>query len=140
MPNGAKREGRNITDFKARHNFHNGTKGCNCGNCVHGYTSGMEAPDFRCRKAYEEADADWPIGYCYIDEKYTGTVCNLYEGVSSTLEQEIDWLEANLEMLEMLADEYGITLDKAKRRLESQGYDLSKEIYPQAVVMGVIVN
>lgn len=128
-----------MNDFKMKHNLRNGSKECNCGNCVHGYTSGMEAPNFHCRKAYKEVGADYPIGYCYIDKKYTGTVYDLYEDLSSTAEQEIDWLESNLEMLEMLADEYGITLDEAKRRLESQGYDLSKEMYPQAVSKGIIV-
>lgn len=140
LSKGVKKEGTDVSDFKMEHNLHSGSKEHNCGNCVHGYTSGMEAPNFNCRKAYEEVGADYPIGNCYIDEKYTGTVCDLYEDVSSIVEPEIDWLEANLEMIEMLADEYGITSDEAKRRLESQGYDLSKEMYSQAVAMGMIVN
>lgn len=123
-------------DFEKENNLRGGTKEHNCGYCVHGYTNGMLSPAYYCKKASEcIGTSPTVMGYCYTSENCPGTICDLHEDERLILEPEIDWTEFNMSMLKMLASLHGIPLDEAKKRLEVQGFDLSKEMCSQAIAI-----
>lgn len=127
-------------DFAKEHNLRNGTKEHNCGNCVNGYTSGMTAPDYYCKKANEELGDKRLIGYCYIDEKFPGNVCDVYVDENTISKPEPDYTESNMNMLRELCDMYDIPVEEGKKKLEAQGFDLSKDMCSQAIAMGRTIN
>ena len=94
----------------------------------------MLAPAYWCTKA-STGDSNVHIGYCYTEDKLPGTVCDLYKREEAQA-VERDWTDENYRMLRDIAKKHHISFKQAKKNLESQGYDLSKEMYAQAKSMG----
>lgn len=123
-----------MSNFGKVNNLRPGTKECNCGTCEFGSTDGMLAPAYWCARASID-NSRVPVGYCYTEDKWPGTVCDLYKK-EEVQEVERDWTDENYRMLRDLAKKNHIPFEQAKKILESQGYDLSKEMYAQAKSMG----
>jgi len=99
-------------EFKEKYNVREGTEERNCGTCKSSFTNGMSVPNCKCLHCHDT------VGYHYVDEKFTGTVCDLFEENPILKENLIPVSKANIDVSACLL---GMTGDEVKETLEKTG-------------------
>lgn len=97
-------------EFVRQYNFRKGTEEFNCGDCEAGYPARNCDPGMWCRRC-ENVE-----GHVYINEKYPGTICDLFK-------KRLTWEDKHPELLQ---EETGITKDRVLRAAKASGMSVGE--------------